>query len=169
MLILLKCLFLEATLGCVHLVQCGTLGKTPARRRLQKKIGTSVGDNTQKTQKHRRGEDCKKKLAKHRRGGDCKKKLGLQSETVTVSWHPHSQSAKHKGTSISYLVSRGHPTHILYPERQPDLSHIGLDSKLYLAAPTQPRMSRCGRARTFKASFRVRTGSNPSSSCKRVL
>ena len=119
--------------------------KTPARRRLQKN------------------------LAKHRRGGDCKKKLGLQSETVTVSWHPHSQSGKHKGTSISYLVSRGHPTHILYPERQPDLSHIGLDSKLYLAAPTQPRMSRCGRARTFKASFRVRTGSNPSSSCKRVL
>ena len=140
--------------------------------------------------KHRQGEDCKKNwdfsLRQHKKKrkntGEEKiaKQIGktparrrlqkeFQSETVTVSWHPHSQSAKHKGTSISYLVSRGHPTHILYPERQPDLSHIGLDSKLYLAAPTQPSMSRCGRARTFKASFRVRTGSNPSSSCKRVL
>ena len=39
----------------------------------------------------------------------------------------------------------------------------------YLAAPTQPSMSLCGRARTFTASFRVRTGSNPSSSWQKVL
>ena len=118
----------------MHLVQCGTLGRTPAERRLQKELGQH-----KKKRKNTGEEKIAKKIGKTPARRRLQKEF--QSETVTVSWHPHSQSAKHKETSISYQILRGRS--IFYKGRHPDQSHISLDSKLLRSTWQRPPSRGC--------------------------